>query len=125
MYRVLKSQGRSIATPATPDLPHFRVEKSFPFVNTGVDFAGPLDVKNVFKGEGKLKMHKAYIVLFTCASTRAVHLDLVPALDAQSVIRSLKRFFARKGVNQLFISDNAKTFKSKEVQQFILNMGVA
>ena len=118
-------QGRPFVAPATPDLPQFRVEKSFPFANTGVDFAGPLYVKNVFGGEGKSKMHKVYIALFTCASTRAVHLDLVPALDAQSFIRSLKRFFARRGVNQLFISDNAKTFKSKEVQQFIRNMGVA
>ena len=78
----LRVQGRSFTAPATPDLPHFRVEKSFPFANTGVDFAGLLYVKNVFKGEGKLKMHKAYVVLFTCARTRAVHLDLVPALDA-------------------------------------------
>lgn len=60
-----------------------------------------------------------------CASMRAVHLDLVPALDAKSLIRCLKRFFARRGVKQLFISDNAKTFKSKEVQKFILNMGFA
>ena len=63
--------------------------------------------------------------IFTCASTRAVQLDLVPALESQSFIRSLKMFFARRGVNQLFISENGKTFKSKEVQQFLLNMGLA
>lgn len=116
-------QGRPSAAPATPDLPQFRAEKSFPFANTAVDFAGPLYVKNVFGGESK--MRKVYIALFTCSSTRAVHLDLVPGLDAQPFIRCLKRFFTRKGVNQLFISDNTKTFKSKEVRQFILNMGVA
>ena len=91
-------------------LPGFRVENSYPFANTGVDFAGPLYMKNVFGGESK--MHKVYIVLYTYTSTRAIHLDLVPTLDAQSFIRSLKRFFARRGVNQLFISDNAETFKS-------------
>ena len=50
-------------------------------------------------------------MLYTCASTRAVHLDLVPTLDAQSFIRSQKRFLARKGVNQLF--------KSQAVQQYV------
>ncbi|XP_068728837.1 uncharacterized protein [Montipora capricornis] len=90
--------------------------------NTGVDFAGPLNVKNVFGGESK--MHKVYIALYTCSSTRAVHLDLVPSLDAQAFIRSLKRFFARRGVNQLFISDNAKAFKSQEVQQLVKDLGI-
>jgi len=36
----------------------------------------------------------------------------------------LKRFFARRGVNQLFISDNAKTFKSQEVQQLVKDLGI-
>ena len=117
-----KIQGRPYSAPAVPDLPGFRVENSYPFANTGVDFAGPLYVKNVFGGESK--MHKVYIVLYTCASTRAVHLDLVPSLDAQSFIRSLKRFFPRRGVNQLFISDNAKTFKSQEVQLLVNDLGI-
>ena len=69
-------------------------------------------------------MHKVYIALYTCPSTRAVHLDLVPSLDAQSFIRSLKKLFARRGVNQLFISDNAKTFKSQEVQQLAKDLGI-
>ena len=87
-----KIQGRPYSAPAAPDLPGFRAENSYPFANTGVDFASPLYVKNVFGGESK--MHKVYIALYTCTSTRAVHLDLVPSLDAQSFIRSLKRFFA-------------------------------
>jgi len=69
-------------------------------------------------------MHKVYIAWYTCASTRAVHLDLVPSMDAHSFIRSLKRFLTRRGVNQLFISDNAKTFKSQEVQQLVKDLGI-
>ena len=62
--------------------------------------------------------------LLKLPSTRAVHLDLVPSLDAQSFIRSLKKFFARRGVNQLFISDNAKTFKSQDVQQLVKDLEI-
>ena len=40
-----------------------------------MDFAGPLFVKSK-TGE----MFKAYIALFTCCVTRAVHLDLVTDL---------------------------------------------
>ena len=87
-----------------------------------MDFAGPLYVKNVFRGESK--MSKVYVALYTCASTRAVHLDMVPALDAQSFIKSLKRCLARRGVNKLFVSDNAKTFKSQDVQQFVRSHGI-
>ena len=117
-----KLQGKPFSPPAAPNLPEFRVEKSFAFANTGVDFAGPLYVKNVFGGESK--MYKSYIALYTCASTRAVHLDLVPALDAQSFIKSLKRFLAHRGVNKLFVSDNAKTFKSQDIQQFVRGHGI-
>jgi len=51
-------------------LPSGRVKPSRPFAVTGIDFAGPLYIK---VGNG---MHKAYITLFTCATTRAVHLEL-------------------------------------------------
>ena len=54
----------------------------------------------------------------------AFHLDLVPALNVQSFIKSLKRFLARRGVNKLFVSDNAKTFKSQDVQQFVRSHGI-
>jgi len=37
--------------PTAPDLPGFRVENSYPFAKTGVDFAGPRYVKNVVESE--------------------------------------------------------------------------
>jgi len=50
-------------------LPEDRIKPAPPFTNVGIDFAGPLYLKD--SGE------KAYICLFTCAVTRAVHLELV------------------------------------------------
>ena len=59
--------------------------------------------------------------LFTCASTRAVHLELVEDLTVESLIRAFRRFCARRGLPATIISDNAKTFKaaSKEVKKFL------
>ena len=57
---------------------------------------------------------------FTCASSRAMHLDIVPSLHLQPFICCLHRFFARRGAAMLFISDNVKTFKAKEVTQLLL-----
>ena len=50
--------------------------------------------------------------LYTCCVTRAVHLDLVPNLNALTFLRSFKRFTSRRGVPSKVVSDNAKTFKS-------------
>ena len=53
---------------------------------------------------------KAYVVLFTCSSTRAVHLTLCKDMTAEEFKRTLKWFVARRGKPQLMVSDNAKTF---------------
>ena len=84
-------------------LPGFRVKKSSPFANTGVDFAGPLYIKD---GKG---MRKTYIALFTCSVT--IHLELVGDLSAPTFIQALRKFSSRRGMPSLMISDNAKTFK--------------
>ena len=81
-----------------------------------MDFAGPLMVKS--SNEHKQEESKYYICLFTCASTRAVHLELVESLDVDSFIRAFRRFSSRRGLPATILSDNAKTFKAmaKEVR---------
>ena len=68
-----KIEGRSYAVPPPPPLPEFRLSDEFAFTRVGVDFAGPVFVKDVFSKKGE--MNKAYITLFTCATCRAVHLE--------------------------------------------------
>ena len=53
-----------------------------------------------------------WLCLYTCCVTRAVHLDLVPDLNAVTFIRSFKRFTARRGIPTKAVSDNGKTFKA-------------
>jgi len=123
-------EGQHYAIPPAAPLPQFRVEGSPAITNTGIDFAGPLFVKRGAKEKGD--MEKVYIALYTCGSSRAVHLDVVPDLSAETFIRSFKRFICRRGIPRLVVSNNAKTFKTAarflssifelpEVQSFLLN----
>ena len=93
-----RAEGKAYAAPPPSDLPEFRVQQDFAFTNCGVDFAGPLYVRPMFEKDGE--MHKIYIALFTCASSRAIHLDLVPSLEVSPFIRCLKRFFSHRGVGK-------------------------
>ena len=92
------------------------------FQTTGVDFAGPLLVKQIYKSDGT--MFKAYISLFTCAASRSIHLELTPDLEAETFIRAFKRFTARRGVPSLLISDNGKTFVSLLLKSYLLRKEV-
>ena len=79
-----KVEGMPHATINPPDLPSFRVLENPPFSHTGIDYAGPLYVHEQ-SSEGPTRS-KAYACLFTCCSTRAVHLELTPELSASSFL---------------------------------------
>ncbi|XP_064475786.1 uncharacterized protein LOC135389683 [Ornithodoros turicata] len=93
----------SQTAPVAP-LPRERVTPTSPFDVVGVDFAGPLYVHE----DGKQR--KAYIVLFTCGVTRAVHLELATGMSTQHFLSAFRRFTSRRGVPSLMMSDNARTF---------------
>ena len=99
-----KFQGKTFATSKEPPLPSSRVSDDPPFSNTGIDFAGPL-----YTSDNGLKV---YICLLRCASTRAVHLELVDSLSVPAFLQAFRRFAARRGLPARLISDNARTFKS-------------
>ena len=94
-------------TPGPPPLPQIRLSEMPPFTNTGIDFAGPLFCRE----RGSERAYKSYIALYTCASSRAIHLELVPSLSSISFMNSLIRFISTRGIPHIIISDNAKTFK--------------
>ena len=119
--------------PQTAPLPQSRVSEAPPFSNTGVDFAGPLLVTDQVQRETS---SKAYICPWTCASTRAIHLELVPNLSVPTFLQAFRRFTARRGLPTRLSSDNAKTFKgavkdvkrivrAKEIQHYLAKKGVA
>ncbi len=56
------------------------------------------------------------MVIYTCAVSRAVHLDIVNDMTAEAFIRSFRRFTARRGIPREVKSDNGKTFKAASKQ---------
>ena len=111
-----KLDGPPFKSQEAAQLPPFRACQSFPFANTGVDYAGPFLVKQVYDNDEKCEMFNVHVVLYTCAATRAVHLDLVPNTGSSAFLRSLKRFIGRRGIPYLMISDNVTCFKSEQVR---------
>ncbi|XP_071137411.1 uncharacterized protein [Mytilus edulis] len=97
--------GKPYNSPEPPPLPKDRVKDTIPFCTTGIDFAGPLHIKDT-----STQPRKVYICLFTCACIRAIHLELVPDLSLNTFILAFRRFISRKGIPQTIYSDNAPTF---------------
>ncbi|GFY11773.1 putative RNA-directed DNA polymerase from transposon X-element [Trichonephila clavipes] len=83
-------------------LPGDRVNDAAVFEVVGVDLARPLYVKG---GQ------KSWIVLFTCATYWAVHLELTSSLTTDAFLLSLRRFIARRGRPRVIYSDNGTNFR--------------
>lgn len=89
-------------------LPEDRVNFSRPFTNTGVDFAGPFELKT-FTGRS-CKITKGYTCLFVCFSTKAIHLEAVSDLSTSAFLAAFARFISRRGCPSKMYSDNGRNF---------------
>ena len=110
------------------DLPEDRMSAAPPFTHCAVDYFGPLMVK-----EGRKDL-KRYGVLFTCLSSRAVHLESAISVETDSFVNALRRFIARRGpvksmrsdqgtnlvgaVNEL--RENLKKMDQEKVKEYLL-----
>lgn len=65
------------------------------FSKIGVDFSGPFDAKAAMLR--KVKVTKAYICVFVCMITTAIHIELVSDLSTPLIIAALDRFISRRG----------------------------
>uniref|UniRef100_A0A914IHH6 Integrase catalytic domain-containing protein n=1 Tax=Globodera rostochiensis TaxID=31243 RepID=A0A914IHH6_GLORO len=92
------------AYPQAPDLPKERVNEARPFHHTGVDYFGPLKVR---QGQETVKI---YVALFTCLVIRAIHLEVAEDYSAEAFLRTFRRFTARRGVPALIMSDQGTNF---------------
>lgn len=77
------------------NLPKERIMPAPAFTNTGIDYAGPLNIR-VSKERGT-KSYKGFIVVFVCLATRAIHLEVVSDLTTEAFIAAFHHFSARRG----------------------------
>lgn len=99
---------RQLTQQLMGDLPHDRVTPGHPFEATGLDYCGPVHLK--LTNTKKAITVKAYIAVFVCMATRAVHLELVTDLTSEAFLRAFRRFIGRRGLIRRLWSDNATTF---------------
>lgn len=107
----IKSNARPYKYPPAPQLPSSRTTASRPFQECGLDYAGPIPIK-MMKGTSEKAEGKAWLLLITCLTTRAVHLELVSSNDTLEFVIALNKFFSRYGIPDSFVLDNAPTFKA-------------
>ncbi|XP_058128539.1 uncharacterized protein LOC131292818, partial [Anopheles ziemanni] len=88
-------------------LPVDRVTANDAFICTGIDYCGPIYLKPIHR---KAAARKAYICIFVCLSTKAVHLELVSDLSTAAFLMALDRFVYRKGRPTHIYSDNGTNF---------------
>lgn len=95
--------------PQMADLPACRVQESIkPFHHTGIDYAGPMYILP-HRRRG-VHSQKAYICLFVCLVTKAVHIELASDLSTESFLNAMKRFIARRGPIGTCYSDCGSNF---------------
>ena len=93
-------------TTLLADLPPERLKVfSPPFSVTGVDLFGLFFLKY-----GRNKKKKSWGALFTCATVRAIHLEIVDDLSSEAFLHALRRFAAYHGWPNTIISDNGTSF---------------
>lgn len=99
-------------------LPAGRVTVSRLFYHCGVDYAGPLILRECKRRNARTI--KSYVSVFVCFATKAVHVELVTDLTFDAFIGALKRFVARRGKPVFIYSDNGSTFVGvrRELKEF-------
>ena len=101
-------------------LPSFRVDYTPPMLTVSLDPCGPFLVRHgcSFNNCPHPDYSKAWALVLTCNSTRFIHVEGLPDLTADSIMEALERFFARRGIPSLIISDQGKQLvaASKELK---------
>jgi hypothetical protein len=100
--------GPPYRAPNPAILPSHRVRGDRAFSVTGIDFAGPFTIR-ALPGQQETK---AYICLFTCTTSRAVHLELLEDLSTASFLMAFRSFISHHFQPKMVLSDNATTFES-------------
>ena len=104
---------RLLAKPYKLPLPPLHISRSGKiqetlraFMEVGVDFCGPFQVK-----VGR-SFHKRYAMIIACCTTRAINVEVCHTLTGQSCLAALERHCARYSQPRYINSDNGSNFLS-------------
>ena len=89
--------------PRVTNLPKHRVDLIRPFLHTGLDYTGHVFVR---QNNRDIKM---YLLIFTCLSIRAIHIELVPDMTTNQFVLALVRFVNLYGIPSHIYSDNDRS----------------
>ena len=90
------------------DLPPSRVQQCPVFSHVGVDFFGPVLLKE--REHKNRVIIKGYGCIFVCMATKAVHIEIVSDLSTERFLAAFRRFIARRGIPSHVYSDNGSNF---------------
>ena len=108
---MLKQQSKRFGVLSMAPLPQFRVNFTFPFCYTGVDFMSVI-CKECISQQKWNNIWGVHIVVYTCANSRAIRLDIVADAGCY-FIRSLKRFISVNDVRDLYMSECKMLYRSR------------
>lgn len=91
------------------DLPSDRITPGPPFTTGGVDTFGPWTVL-ARKTRGGVINNKRWAIMFSCLTTRAIHIEVIEEMSSSSFINALRRFEAIRGPVKVFRSDKGTNF---------------
>ena len=86
------------------DLPPERTIPAPPFTYTGMDVFGPFYIK-----EGRKEL-KRWGLIFTCLSSRAIHLETLNSMTTDLFVNALRRLISRRGKVRDLRSDQGTNF---------------
>lgn len=94
--------------PFMGDIPKCRLQQVKPFMITGVDYAGPIMLRS--STTRRNVPSQAYICLFVCMTTKALHLEVVSDLSSETFLMAFCRFISRRGPVEQMHSDCGTNF---------------
>nr|XP_054587010.1 uncharacterized protein LOC129152514 [Nothobranchius furzeri] len=104
-----------LETQKMADLPPERLETCPPFSYVGLDVFGPWSVVTR-RTRGGAAQSKRWAILFTCMTTRGVHIEVIESMDTCSCINAIRRFFAIRGPAKQMRSDRGTNFIAASVE---------
>ena len=99
-------RAKALQAPPEPPLPPERVMATPTFMHCGVDYFGPMYIRQNEVSQ------KVLGCLFACLAIRAIHIEIVLDCSTQKFLMAFQRFISRRGAPATMLSDQRTQFKS-------------